>query len=681
MQIRANSNASYYLSARWENQASGDTVRVDEWRQQVIRSLTDRLETEHYAPRKIDDSYSEDVWNKFINDLDKNKEIFLADDLRSLAQYKASIDDEMHAHSTQFYDAAVSLFHRRIGEVMELYHSFLAKPVRFSSRRTVLESRKDAAWPKDAAERKAIWEDRLRLMVLKNMVEAKVTKYDRKAIAAAAERTGRSLDVVYKFNSSPEGDDQQFSIYLNEMTGCMDPHSAYFSPVDARTMQEEMSHLYYGVGMELAGKDGELSVQKLMPGGSALKSGLLQAGDKIISVSDKDDQLIPVAGMPLEIVVKMLRGEKGTTVRMQIARPGEASRVITLAREEIQKADAGARAAIIQRDGQKTGYIYLPMFYVDMQNPQGTHSSIDVKKLLMQLKDSGINSLVIDLRNNPGGSLDEVMNMAALFIDHGPLVQLKDRYGINGMTKNPGPGPLYDGPMTVLVNGSSASASEIFAAAMQDYRRALIVGSPTFGKGTAQENVAMGKVADREHNRPAVNYGAIRLSIKKFYRINGGSTQLKGVTPDVLLPDGQDYSTEREKDKPFAMQWDEIAPLAFEPYPSWDSALLQRAAERVSRDPAFSMIRENVKWIDSHHNTPFPLDFKKLRAEMDTLNGHLAQITKARNMAPDNGVRVREQGPSSGNGEGVGNGEWTGQLKKDIYIREAMNILNEMNKK
>ncbi|WP_431216344.1 carboxy terminal-processing peptidase [Puia sp. P3] len=289
--------------------------------------------------------------------------------------------------------------------------------------------------------------------------------------------------------------------------------------------------------------------------------------------------------------------------------------------------------------------------------------------------------------------------MAALFIDHGPVVQLKDKFGINGMAKNPGPKAIYDGPMTVLVNGTSASASEIFAAAMQDYRRAIIIGSPTFGKGTAQENVAMGKVADRIHNRPAVSYGAIRLSIKKFYRINGGSTQLKGVTPDLLLPDGQDYSTVREKDMPFAMNWDEIAPMTFEPYPSWDSALFRRAVARVDRDPAFSMIRENEKWLDAHRNPLYSLDFKKFHAEMDTLNDHLAQITKARSMAPDDGVRVREQGLSSGNvagvgngeragnrqtggnGVGAGNGEWTGQLKKDIYIREAMNILNEMNKK
>lgn len=674
MQVQANPNAP-----SWEIRM--DTTHGEEWRQQTIRSLTDRIETEHYAPRKIDDNYSKDVWNKFINDLDKNKDIFLAEDLLTLEQYKTSIDDEMHTHSTTFFDAVVSLFHRRIGEVMGLYHSYLAKPMKFDSHRTAEENRNAVSWPKDPAEREAIWKDKLRLMVLKYMVGEKVTKADRSAVAAAAEKVCKTLDGPYKFNASPDGDAQNFNIYLNEMTGCMDPHSVYFSPVDARTTNEEMSHHFYGLGMELNGKDGEIMVKTLLPGGSALKSGLLQAGDKITGVSDKDDNMVDVTGMPLDVVVKMLRGEKGTTVRMQISRAGEASRIITLARAEIVKTDAAAKAAIFERNGQKIGYIYLPMFYVDTQDPQGAHCAADVQKLVLQLKEAGIDGLVIDLRNNPGGSLEEVSNMAAQFIDHGPVVQLKDKLAVNAMTKNSGTPSIYTGPMTVLVNGGSASASEIFAAAMQDYHRAIIIGSPTYGKGTAQENVAMGKVADRIHNRPEVNYGAIRLSIKKFYRINGGSTQLKGVTPDLMLPDGQDYAIEREKDMPFAMPWDEINPLSFQPYPSWDSAWLKRETARIGQDSTFSLIRRNEEWLKAHRNAPYSLDFQKFHAEMDTMNEHLAQVTRARNMAPDDGVSVREQGAAGDKGLSSGNGEWSGQLKKDIYIREAMNILNEMIKK
>jgi carboxyl-terminal processing protease len=346
-------------------------------------------------------------------------------------------------------------------------------------------------------------------------------------------------------------------------------------------------------------------------------------------------------------------------------------------------------------NGKKTGYISLPMFYVDPQNPQGAHCSADVYKLLLRLKEAKIDDLVIDLRDNPGGSLDEVASMASLFIDKGPVVQLKNKENIQTYSKNEGTA-IYSGPMAVLVNGNSASASEIFAAAMQDYKRAVIIGCNTYGKGTAQENLVMGKVADRIHNRPAMNFGAMRLSIKKIYRVTGSSTQVKGVTPDLMLPDPLDYTYVRETNMPFAMPWDTVAAS---PFKTWDTvcspAILQKAREQVGRDSAFAIIHENTEWLKQNLKGPYSLEPEKLAEQMKAVDNHVARINEAKKMAPSDNITIQDPPPAKDNEkdgaasavvaakDGAANdpikyNKWLDQIKSDIYIHQAISVINEM---
>lgn len=658
----------------------------------IFRALTRLLEAEHYSSPIFNDILSATIWKTYLTDLDPDKKIFLNRDIMHLRKYETTLDDEMRANSVEFFDTVITLYKQRVTEAMLIYHSLLDKPITLHSRRILSLNRTNADYPADEAQRKILWEDYIRLNMLKRATEPG----DSLAVSATAqqttlwnqrsrEKTGKWLDNLYGSSVTSRGEEEKFSQYMTRITLCMDPHTQYFAPADARTMAEQMSHRFYGLGMELGTMDGDVVIKQLLPGGNAFKSGLLKVNDRILAVSDNRDQMVELSGLPVTDAAKLIRGEKGTFVRLQVAAPGSGSREIRVERGEIIQDEAGAKGAVIQQGNRKIGYIFLPMFYLDAQRPDGAHCALDVQNIVGELKRQGVDAIIIDLRNNPGGSLTEVVQMAALFINHGPIVQVKGKAKIEIMDKPEGEA-YYQGPMAVLVNEFSASASEIFAAAMQDYKRAVIIGSTTFGKGTAQAEMPMGKMGDKSKGTPNISYGSVRLTIDKFYRISGGATQLRGVIPDLELPDGKEYLPYHEKDNTAALPYDEIPSAEYQPVENKGYApVIANAKIQISHDSAFNIIRRNTDWLKKQQNNPFSLDLKQYRLQMADINAHNAQITKAQSLDANRTMDIRGIDSANDKRNGVlkndnteRSQQWMNGLSKDIYIYQTLGVLKEL---
>ena len=379
--------------------------------------------------------------------------------------------------------------------------------------------------------------------------EGYVAKTDADLEKEARERVQKIMDRSYDRLKRKFDDEDSFNAYVNTITETMDPHTTFFPPVEKRYFDEQMSGRFFGIGASLREEDGNIKIATLLTGSPAWKSGEITAGDFIIKVAQGKEEPVDITGFIVEDAVKLIRGKKGTEVRLQIRKSDGVIKTVTLVRDEIVQDETFAKSAVINTPKGKIGFIYLPEFYADFDNPKGARCSDDVRKEVIRLKEQKVDGIIIDLRNNGGGSLYDVVQMVGFFIEDGPIVQVKDRDGKPQVYRDRDKTVLYDGPLGVMVNEFSASASEIFAAAIQDYNRGIIIGSTTtYGKGTVQRNIGLDKTLGILE--PNSELGTIKLTLQKFYRINGGSTQLRGVSSDIALPDVLEYSPLREKNNP-----------------------------------------------------------------------------------------------------------------------------------
>ncbi|MES1217376.1 MAG: carboxy terminal-processing peptidase [Bacteroidota bacterium] len=462
----------------------------------------------------------------------------------------------------------------------------------------------------------------------------------------------------------------------------MDPHSEFFPPVDKRYFDEEMSGRFFGIGASLQYDDGNIKVSSILTGSPAWKSGELQAGDLIVKVGEGKEEPVELTGFVVTDAVKLIRGKKGTEVRLTIKKQDGAMKVISLIRDEIVQDETFARSAIVKNATSKIGYIYLPEFYADFDHPNGNRSYVDVAKEVAKLKEEKVDGIVIDLRNNGGGSLYDVVQMAGLFIDEGPIVQVKDRDNRASVLKDKDKSVLYSGPLAVMVNEFSASASEIFAAAIQDYNRGVIIGSTsTYGKGTVQRNIGL----DPETGFSLSNsdLGTIKLTLQKFYRINGGSTQLKGVYSDVVLPDNLENLKVREKDDPDALPWDEINKA---PYSNWaagyDIKTIQKlSSERLESNVAFKLIKDNTDWLSRQNDKSYSLQIDKYRKEQKMIRATIRQneaLLKLQNEMNVSALSTETNKWASDKNKMDRFNQWLKNLQKDIYLDQAVKVVDDM---
>ena len=665
--------------------------------QQLLAAIGNILEQKHYSPRNIDDSFSKKIFTKYLSSLDGDKDIFLKPDIQSLGKYETTIDDEIHGTvPLQFFPSAITIYKQRLKEAGGIYKDVLSKPFNFSVNEEVQLDGDKLDYPASAADLQESWRKRLKYLTLERFIELQTqreksketdsihNRTDESLEAEARLRVKKSMDRNFERLSKTFSEEDQFSLFVNTITEAMDPHTSYFPPVEKRGFDEEMSGRFYGIGAQLKEEDGDIKIASLVTGSPAWKSGKIQINDAIVKVAQGNAEPVDIVGYATTDAVKLIRGAKGTEVRLTLKKADGTYQAVVLIRDEIVQDESFARSAVINNGGKKIGYIFLPEFYADFERPDGARCSDDVAKEVSKLKEEHVEGIVLDLRTNGGGSLLEVVKMVGLFIKNGPVVQVKDKTGKPSVLDDDDESVLYNGPLAVMVNELSASASEIFAAAIQDYKRGIIIGSTsTYGKGTVQKTLPLGRPVD--YFSGATEYGALKLTFEKFYRINGGSTQLKGVTPDIVLPDVYEYLKFREKDNPSALSWDQIPQAT---YSIWDGHVNWKqveanAQERIKTSASFAAIKNNTSWLSKNIDKQYSLDIKKYKAEQEQIrsivkqNENLLKLVKPLEVNP---LAVDKNkffnNPDKAKGERYQ--AWIKNLKTDLYVNETTNIIEDI---
>ena len=611
----------------FSNSKSANQEPSDLRHRKLLSTVGNLLESEHYSPRKVDDAFSKEVFDGYLKSLDPEKDLFTQSDLETLKPFEKTIDDEIHGAPIYFVPAVDLIYEKRIAEAKKMFDSIIQKPFQFNIDDSLYYDPTNLSYPATQSDRDIRWSKLVKYKVLdryaaaiedrtKNSGKEKfVVKSDSTIEVEARMAVKKAQLKKFELLDKTFGREKRFETFLNTITGLMDPHTDYFAPVEKRSFTEQMSGVFYGIGALLTQDENGVKIASVQPGGAAWKSGLLMANDVIIKIAQGAGEPVDIEGYETTDAVKLIRGNLGTEVRLTVKKPDGTVKVIPLIREKIILDEGYARSAVITRGADKYGYILLPDFYADFEREDGHRCSEDVAKEVEKLKAEKVKGIIIDVRYNGGGSLYEVVQMAGLFIDKGPVVQIRNKEGRSQVLYDETAGILYDGPLVVMANEFSASASEIFAAAIQDYKRGLIVGSTsTYGKGTVQRNVAFGKPLDSLGIQ--TEYGAVKLTFQKFYRITGSSTQLKGVVPDVVFPDEYEFLKYREKDNPSALAWDEMERAKFQVWSKTGnmSTIALNANKKIESDTAVAKFKKNLQWISAQIDKPIYLKLDKYQA-------------------------------------------------------------------
>lgn len=665
-----------------------------EKQQRLLAAIGIILKERHYDPKPINDNFSKQVFDNYLTTLDPDKTIFLQADIKELSPFSTTIDDEILAKvPLRFYPAAGAIYTKRRDETKLIYEDILSKPFDFTTNESVQMDGKKLDFPADEAARKEVWRKRIKFMTLERLVDLQqqreksagkdtsVNKSDkeleekaRQTVLTILNRNFNRLTKLYTL-------EEQFNSFVNVITDLMDPHTEYMAPVEKRQFDEEISGRFYGIGAQLREENGTVKIASLITGSPAWKSGKIQVGDEVIKVAQGNDVPVDVQGYAITDVVKLIRGSKGSEVKITFKKADGTTQVVSIIRDEILLEDTFARSAVVEDNGKKIGYIYLPDFYFDPNDPKdGPRCSVDVAKEVVKLQGEKVDGIIIDLRNNGGGSLNEVVKMVGLFIDQGPVVQVKGRDGKPSLWSDDEPGQLYSGPLAVMVNELSASASEIFAAAIQDYKRGIVIGTPTYGKGTVQTALPLGRPMDMS-GQP--EYGALKITFQKFYRVNGGSTQLRGVTPDIILPDPYEYLKLREKDNPTALKWDRIPAADYLPLNNnWDT-LEKNETVKIKNSNTFNQIKTNTDWLGENLNRNYALNITTYKKEQSLVRNTVKQddslIRLKQPMAMEPVQIDRDKYYSNQDSvKGDRNMQWLKMVRSDLYINEAVHIISDM---
>ncbi len=682
----------------FKNTAIGGTDIVVTQRQRLLSAVGAILEEQHYSPKNINDVFSKQVFKKYLDELDGDKTLFLQSDINSFKKYETMLDDEIHGAPIEFAPAVSTVYDIRIGEGIAMYKDILARPFDFTKDEIMQLDGEKLAYTTNEAERKDRWRKKLKLYTLERYVDLQdqreknkgkkdfVVKTDTELEKDARTKVLKVMNETFDRIKSTFKETERFNTFINVITNLMDPHSDYFPPVEKRAFDERMSGEFYGIGAVLTKDDYGIKIATIQPGGAAWKSGKVVVGDVITKVAQGKGETVDIAGYDTQDAVKLIRGNKGTEVKLTLKKQDGTMDVVSMMREKVVQDEAYARSAIVMEGKDKIGYIFLPDFYANFEDEHGARCSEDVAKEVIKLKAENVNGIVIDIRNNGGGSLYEVVKMVGLFIKNGPIVQVKERSGkVDQSTwRDNDESVLYDGPLAVMVNEFSASASEIFAGAIQDYKRGIIIGSTsTYGKGTVQRQIPFGNRNDLYSGR--TDLGAMTLTFQKFYRVNGGSTQLKGIVPDVVLPDLYEYYKMREKDNISALPYDEIPKV---PYQIWQNNfsmenVIRKENEKIKSNDSLNLLQNNLKWLAKNAELPASLNILKYRERQKQVistvnqNNSLLKIKQEMNVEamaadkekfydnPDKPKAERYQA-------------WLKNLKTDMHIDETVKLVSEM---
>ncbi|MBS1920907.1 MAG: carboxy terminal-processing peptidase [Bacteroidetes bacterium] len=664
--------------------------------EEILKLVGQKLTEYHYSPQNIDDAFSQKVFKKYLNQIDPDKSFFLQSDYDLLKQkYENRIDDEIKGAPVEFFLEAGKIFNTRMEENAKMCSEILSRPFDFNVEEEVNLDGDKLNYTNNEAERKDRLKKKLKYLALQRYSDlldireknkgkdSFVVKTDAQLELEARDKVKKLMDRTFDRYRYKFTDDDKFNMFVNAITTTMDPHTEFFPPVDKRYFDEEMSGRFFGIGASLtSNEDGNIKINSVITGSPAWKSGEVQVGDIVLKVGQGNQEPTDLTGYDITDAVKLIRGQKGTEVRLTLKKADGAIKVVSIIRDEIVQDETFARSAVVKNGDEKIGYIYLPEFYADFEHPNGNRCSVDVAKEVIKLKEQNVDGIVIDLRNNGGGSLYDVVQMVGLFVDEGPVVQVKDRDNRASVLRDKEKGVLYSGPLAVMVNEFSASASEIFAAAIQDYNRGVIIGSTsTYGKGTVQRNIGLNDDGIFALSSP--DLGTIKLTIQKFYRINGGSTQLRGVKSNIVLPDNLEYLKVREKDDPDALPWDEIAKASYTPWnPGYDLKTIEQLSnQRLEKNSSFKMIQESSEWLAKENDKKYFLDITRYRKEQQKINNTIKQMESLLKLKDSLNVSPLPEEATHWAKDAdkqLRFNQWIKGLRTDIYLDQTVKVMGDM---
>ncbi len=671
----------------------------------LIELLSFVLEKGHFSPIQLNDEFSKKAYASYIESLDPTKRYFIQSDIAEFQKYELAIDDMIRSKDLTFFDLTYKRLMQRMKESKVIYTSILSKPLDLNDNETInvdYEKLPYAATMKDLDQR---WRKQLELAVLSDITdkediqnaiksgtldetnvakeEKPVEKTEPKSFEelekTARKTTESNLNNNFSFIAELTREDW-FSVYINAIVTQYDPHTYYFSPEDKEKFDVSMSGKFEGIGARLQKKNEGIEVSELISGGPAWRGKLLEQGDVIIKVAQANEEPIDIAGMRLDDVIKKIKGPKGTLVKLTVKKVDGSVKVVPIVRDEVETEETFAKSTVVNKEGKLFGVIYLPKFYQSFENKSNRDAFKDVAIEVERLKAMNVEGIVMDLRDNGGGSLETVVKMTGLFIDKGPVVQVKPAGGKAQVLPDSDPKVQWDGPLVVMINNYSASASEIFAAAIQDYNRGIIIGSKqSYGKGTVQNVFELNEfVRGNQYGE----LGALKTTTQKFYRVNGGSTQLEGVKSDIVMPDRFSFMATGEKDEKSALPWDKIEPAIYTPLNLNFEKVIANSKKRIATNDNFNLISENAKWInDRKEDNTISLNYdayKKELSEIETQTKKFKSLEKYKSnlmftslpyeldlMAKDELLKEKRE-------------RWHAELVKDVYMTETLNVLTDL---
>jgi len=660
----------------------------------IMQAILYGLERYHFEPKVVDDRFSRQAFNLYLKNIDSGKRFLTQSDVEQLKPFELQIDDQAHAGTFEFFDRSVGLLETSLTKTQGWYREILAAPIDFSKNESFETDGDKLSWAKDDAELRSRWDKWMKYEVLSRVNDELATQEkpeyvgEKKSLATIETETRKKVLDIYDrwFKRMQKADrNRRLELYLNTFINVFDPHSGYFSPQEKADFDVKMSGKLEGIGARLQSDGEKTTVTEIVPGGPAWKMNELEAKDIILKVAQGDGEAADVMGLEIDDVVAKIRGPKGTTVKLTIQKPDGSVKVISIVRDVVITEEALAKSLLLNTEdnSDKVGYIYLPKFYADFTAEGVTSCADDVAKEVEKLKRENVKGVILDLRNNGGGSLRDVVRMSGLFIEQGPIVQVKSRNRQPDINADSDPRVQYGGPLIVMVNGFSASASEILAAAMQDYGRAVIVGtSGTYGKGTVQRFWDL----DMAINDPVVKpLGEMKVTIQKFYRITGKTTQLDGVKPDIVLPDSYNYVDlgERENDHPLNATTIAPVPYAQDAYQVANlGKLVEKSNARVKADPTMKKIEENAQRLRRQKDqSKYPLQLEAYRAWDKKLEEEASQFEKMLQpieVFQINNPKADMAHIQSDTSRVTRNDSWLKERKKDIQLYEALRIMQDM---
>ena len=679
----------FELSANKFDDPNKDKLLVE-----LVSVVLDRL---HYDPKIIDDDFSKSVYDDYIKAIDPQKRFLLKSDIEKFDQYQFLIDDQIKSSSTDFFNLTYETLMSRVNDVESFYLDILIPPFAFNIDETLNTDFEELDYAEGVSDHIAIWRKRLKLSTLDGFVTKKIIQDEKepsddteKELKSDIEIEAESRDAIrnnlkdfFVFNEDLERNDW-FSIYLNAIVNQFDPHTAYLAPQAKDVFDQNISGKFQGIGARLLKRNQQVEISEIIIGGPVWRDKLLNVGDLILGVSQTpDEEPVDISIMKLGDAIDLIKGEKGTKVYLMVKRVDGGIEQVEITRDIVELEETYAKSSLIFQDSKKYGFITLPSFYFDLNDYGQRNAASDIKKEILKLKNENVSGIIMDLRGNGGGSLKTAVDITGFFIDQGPVVQVKSIGGRKEVLKDQDSSIIWDGPLVILVNEFSASASEILAAALQDYNRAIIIGSKqTYGKGTVQNILSLNQFIS---GNTYGELGYIKLTTDKFYRISGGSTQLEGVKSDVVFPNRYSYIDIGERDLDNPLSWDQInsaqyAPLAKQIY--YDKTL-ENSKNRISKNEFFNIIDEQARWVkEQQEDNTVSLNYNIYKMDLDNTKKESEKFKKIDDFKsnyrfewlrdnvlneeiPDEIIERRNR--------------WVEDLQKDLYVDEAINILGDLS--